>query len=99
MALGPLSVPGGDEGGRFRLPASCLGPARSCQAHGCSAYPALVVPPSAESAALRCKGGGRGKNMYFKASTRSKSPDKIKAVQLLCMGYNVAKSNFKTAQV
>ena len=25
--------------------------------------------------------------------------DKIKAVQLLCMGYNVAKLNFKTTQV
>ncbi len=25
--------------------------------------------------------------------------DKIKAVQLLCMGYNVTKSNFKTTQV
>ena len=25
--------------------------------------------------------------------------DKIKVVQLLCMGYNVTKSNFKTAQV
>ncbi len=25
--------------------------------------------------------------------------NKIKAVQLLCMGYNVAKSNFKAAQV
>ncbi len=35
----------------------------------------------------------------FPDSSRRVRRDRIKAVQLLCMGYNVAKSNFKTAQV